>query len=219
MPDEPEAQQTQETQAQEKPQVSEPSAPKPRASAKTPEQQVAEVRSIEQRKAAAALKRAEAAEKNLADVRREHAVLVREMTILREGGVDEDTEARVRRLAKLEDDITLRGKQALEAERLASMRLLHMEYGIPIDDLESYDSPEKMENAALRWALEQERKAPRPKDEEPEPEPKPAERPGYARGTGSSTIKSVPDMSKEEFAAYSERLKAGALAKMARRGA
>ena len=211
MPEEPGA------QVLEKPDASETPAPKPKATAKTPEQQVAEVRSIEQRRAAAALKRADAAEKREADLRREHAILSKELSILREGGVDEDTEARVRRFATLDVELGQRVKQTREAELLASRRLLHMEYGIPAEDLDDYDSPETMENAALRWALDQERKAPKNKEEEPEAQP--ATRPGYVRGTGSTTTKSVPEMSAEEFAAHRDKLKADALARMARRGA
>lgn len=91
----------------------------------------------------------------------------------------DDEEKRVKLLVESERKLRERERVLADAEKRTSARLLHAEYGIPLDDLLEYDDPRDMEIAALKHQHGELLKAQNskvkesPQKEEEEPEVKP----------------------------------------------
>jgi len=122
----------------------------------------------------------------------------------------DDDEAYVKRRNDLERDLATRQNQTNAHERTLTIKYLAAEYGIPADDLDSYDNPKDMEIAALKYSRTSAAAA-APADEEDTTPEEPEETPVRSQfdlGTGSGATKSIADMTDAEFDAYDRSQKA-----------
>ena len=195
------------------PEAEKPEEPekKPEAAPKKDPDPASALHSRYQKQVAEAKKDADAAKRDAATARTEAEESRRYAKMLEErGDVGEDEQGRYAVLAKREEAAEAREKRAEQAERLASARLLHAEYGVSEDTLLAFDDPRDMKIAALEWQRDNpkeddvpEPEAPKPKAEEPQPE-----EPGFDGGDGAGSRKSIVDMTDEEFAEYDKKLAA-----------
>ena len=131
----------------------------------TPEQK--QDQSRRDRDSASQRKELQEAQRRFSQLEAEHQETVATLTMLREQAqLGENEEERIKVLAKREKELTAREKVARDAEKRASARLLHAEYGMALDELLEFDNPIEMENAALKWQKAQRPKA-EPKEEAP----------------------------------------------------
>lgn len=129
----------------------------------------------------------------------------------------EEDEARLRHLVELETTLTKREHRNLENARTLTVQLLTQTYGIPEEEISDIKDPVEMENAALRWQVEQLRKGDGTGSDEEEPEKEAAKpRPKYDGGSGTTSAKRISDMTGEEFAAYSKKIEADSRRKQMR---
>lgn len=168
-----------------------------------------------QRSEAAAKKQAAATAAQLDSIQGELAKAREDAEIARLAGDDVDAAEKVRRILQREQAAEKRWKEA-ESQlamgravlRDATMQTLHVQYGIPIEDLEEYETAPDMEIAALKYEREQRSKLPQKpgakKEEEEERESKAID---TADGRLGST--KIPAPGTKEFEEFYGKVKAG----------
>lgn len=149
-----------------------------------------------QSQASQATKKAEEAQGRLREMETRLRDVEQEIEVARLAGDDEEEAKRIReRLAlnkKVDErqrDVEVRERAVETLYRTQAITLLSNRYGIPVEDLESYETAAEMEKAAKDLyisLLEKERAAPKES-----PDESPEKRPGFDVGTGRVSAPSV----------------------------
>ena len=143
------------------------------------------------------------------------AAITREIEELKaHTSLSEDEEVRIKRLLDRESQLETREQATSQHERNLTIKYLSAQYGIPAEDLDAYDNPDKMEIAALKYANSRSRVTadlgdPDEEEDEPAKEETPV-RSTFDLGTGASSTKSFVDMTSAELAAWEAKEKAAA---------
>lgn len=119
----------------------------------------------------------------------------------------DDDEAWTKQKTETERKLQIQAEATNRAAKSALAERLSLAYGISVEELEAYETPEGMKMAAIEYENANLRSQLSPRNEEkPNAEATPEEeapaRTDFDLGTGTGTSKSFKDMSKEEFAAW-----------------
>lgn len=116
---------------------------------------IAELQRVKDREVAEAKKAADAAQRELSDLRAQLEQAQGFIEMLKDRGeLSDDEEVRMKRMATLENTLKQREERALGIEKKLTARHLHMVYGVPEEELLDYDDPRDMKVAALEWKFE-----------------------------------------------------------------
>ncbi len=158
------------------------------------------------------------------DSTREHLAVTR-----KSAGISDNEDERNRAFGEWQREASARDAKIHEHERTVTITHLAQVYGIPAEELEPFDNPLAMENAALKWRMnhqnepaddtveDQPDEAEKPSDEEDEPDTT-RSRSVFDTGDGSGTTKSINDMTVKEREDLWNREQAKSRAKMFRAG-
>ncbi len=122
--------------------------------------------------------------------------------------ISDNEDTRNREFSEWTRGLSAREASVHQHERRVTMAHLSQVHGIPAEDLEPFETPLEMENAALKWQMNhREEPAAEAVEDEPEEKPESAEddaddapsRSNFDMGDGSGKTKNVKDMTDDEF--------------------
>ena len=177
-----------------------PEAKRPAAKAAKPSapEDINKLRSVLQRQAAAAERRAADAESRLAAISGERENLLEELKVRRQAGEhSEEMEEQIKWLAKERQAVIKVRQDSDQRSKEALIINLSAIYGVPEKTLQGFDDPRDMKIAALEYAASHRKDTSEEEGEEEEEKP-PA--PAYDQGAGGLSSNSIKDMTPAEFA-------------------
>lgn len=215
--------QTEETPVEE---AVEKPAEEPKATPRAKRSDIAELQSRYDKQIAETNKRAEANEAALAEANAKLAAMEDYVDLTRKSAnISDDEAARLKQMAAWQTDLSKQSSLVQQAQKKVSMDVFSSMYGIPVEELEAYDDPITMENAALKWRMNHPSE-PDVVEETPEPEEAvvdedddtpPPSRNNFDTGSGTGQSKSLKEMTLKERDEDWKRREAKARSDMLRR--
>ena len=193
-----------ETGTEEKPSEE----PKPEAKPRAKRSDIDTLRSAKDREVAEAHKSRTTAETQRDEAVAELVVVRAHLDVTRkQAGISDNEDERNRAFSEWQREASARDAKIHEHERTVTMTHLSQMYGISAEELEPFDNPLAMENAALKWRMNHpDEPAPETVEEKPDEEEAsgdeetpPTSRSTFDLGDGGGQVKSIKDMTPKEF--------------------